>query len=178
MRAFFLLLFGVSLLTSCTPSLSSFTKEMYEDNNWSEEELRQIQFYLSQDIVLHRQRKGTRSVIQDGAIKMEKGREVEEIRIPKGTPGVFVFSPKKNRMAISFEEGKENRYLMFGPNPKAGDRFVLLASEWEKRRGKVRYDDSYYWVSADNALAGLLVDLKRINKVKVKTQVASGNKVD
>ncbi|MCB0662217.1 MAG: hypothetical protein KDC24_05735 [Saprospiraceae bacterium] len=178
MKGLLFLAIPLFLLSACSPTLTSFTKEIYNDNNWTEDELRQIQFYLSEDIVLTRQRKGARSVIEDGAITMEKGKEVDEIVIPKGTPGVFLFSPKKERMAISFEEGNEKRFLMFGPNPKMGDRFVLLASEWDKKRGKVKYDDSYYWVASDDAFAGLMVDLKSINKVKVKTQVASGNKVN
>jgi hypothetical protein len=151
---------------------------MYDENHWTHQELGKIQFYLSDDIVLKRRRKEGNSVIEGGRIKVEKGQEIEEVIIPRGTPGVFLFSPKENRLAVSFESGSEKKYLMFGPNPKMGNRYVLLASEWDKNQGKVQYDGSYYWVDSNDAYAGLLVDLKRINKVKVNSRTASGNTIN
>jgi hypothetical protein len=93
------------------------------------------------------------------------------------TPGVFVFSPKEKRFAISFEDS-DARFLMFGPNPKAGNKYVLLASEWKNRRGKVQYDDKTWRVSADDAVSSLLVDLKKVRKVSVSSRTAGGRKVD
>ncbi|MFZ2898424.1 MAG: hypothetical protein WA004_07380 [Saprospiraceae bacterium] len=174
---FFLPLIAL-LLSSCSPNLHYFTQDLYRDNNWSDQELKQIQFYLSQDIVLRREANADQGQIRDGAIRIRNGRKVEEIVIPRGTPGVFLFSPKENRFAVSFEKNGDTRYLMFGPNPKLGDRYVLLASDWEKRQGKVTYDQSTWWVDADQALAGLMVDLKRSKRVTVRSRVAQGRTVD
>ena len=33
---------------------------------------------------------------------------------------------------------------MFGPNQRVGGRFVLLAKEWNNRRGKVTYDNEIW----------------------------------
>jgi hypothetical protein len=174
---FFLPLIAL-LLASCSPNLHYFTQDLYRENNWSDQELKQIQFYLSNDIVLRREANSGEGLIRDGAIRIRNGRKVEEIVIPRGTPGVFLFSPKENRFAVSFEKNGDTRYLMFGPNPKLGDRYVLLASDWDQRQGKVTYDQSTWWVDADQALAGLMVDLKRSKRVTVRSRVAQGRTVE
>lgn len=173
------LLLGILIfLASCSPNLHYFTQDLYNQNQWSESELSRIQFYLSQDLALRRQISEGESTIREGSIRIIDGQKVEEIVIPAGTPGVFQFSPKENRLAVSFEGGSDKRYLMFGPNPKLDNRYVLLASEWEDRQGKVTYDGGNYWVPAGNAMASLMVDLKRIRNVEVQSRVAGGRKVD
>ena len=142
MKAQNLFLFFVlaMFLSSCSTKLTYFTEDLYEEQGWSEDELKQIQFYVSKDIVLKRQLTGAKSEIISGKIKVENGRKIEEVVIPKGTPGAFLFSPKEDRFAVSFEEGGDKRFLMFGPSPKYSDRFVMLASDWKQRGGKVNYD--------------------------------------
>lgn len=164
-------------LASCSPRLTPFTQRLYEESKWTKAELKKIQFYLSEDIKLKRSLSGGSSEIINGKIKIEDGREIEEVVIPKMTPGVFVFSPKEKRFAISFEDS-DARFLMFGPNPKAGNRYVLLASEWKGRVGKVKYDDKNWRVDADDAISNLLVDLKKIRKTTVSSRTAGGRKVD
>ena len=171
-----LLLIGL-FLASCSPRLTPFTQRLYEESRWTKAELKKIQFYLSEDIKLKRSLSGGSSEIINGKIKIENGQEIEEVIIPKMTPGVFVFSPKDERFAISFEDS-DARFLMFGPNPRAGNKYVLLASEWKNRRGKVKYDDKTWRVSADDAIASLLVDLKKVRKVSVSSRTAGGRKVD
>ncbi len=173
----FLLLAGLLIfISSCSPKLSPFTQKLYKDNGWSEGELKSIQFYLSEDVVLRREASQGASTIEGGEIKMVDGKKVEEVVVREGTPGVLVFLPKKNRFAVSFESSDE-RYLMFGPNPKAGNRYVLLASDWKRNRGKVTYDGKPFYTPSKSAYAALMVDLKKIRKVSVKSHTAKGRKV-
>ena len=67
---------------------------------------------------------------------------------------------------------------MFGPNPKAGNRYVLWASEWKRRRGKVTYEGRKYSVDGRSAIASLMVDMKKIRKVAVKSRTAGGRRID
>ena len=164
-------------ISACSPSLSPFTQRLVEKNRWSESDLKKIQFYSSADIILYRDYSSGMSRIESGEIKMINGRKIEEIRIPKGTPGVAVFQPKNNRLAVSFEEHND-RFLIFGPNPKRGNSYVLLASEWKNRRGKVKYNDQQYYTTTESAVATLLVDIKKSKKVKVKSRSVKGRKVD
>lgn len=169
--------FSVVLLGACNNRLTYFTDDLNERYRWTDDELKKIQFYVSQDIVLKREVSGGDREIISGKIKIEDGRKIEEVVIRKGTPGAFLFSPKRDRFAIGFEDGND-RYLMFGPSPKYSDRFVLLASDWDRRTGSVTYDDKTWKVSSDVAYAALLVDLRKINKVDVNSRVAKGRKVN
>jgi len=167
----------IFLLSACSPRLSPFTQKLYEENNWSSAQLKRIQFYLSDGVILRRQRTGADSKISGGKIRMEQGREIEEIIIPKGTPGVLSYIPRENRFAISFEEGKSNRTLIFGPDSRGNNRYVLKVVKWKDARGIIRYDDKNYYIYKSDALALLMVDLKKIRKTQVKKRVAKGNEL-
>lgn len=169
--------FALFFLASCSNQLSYFTKDVYEDYRWEEDDLKKIQFYLSRDIRLRRNFEGGSAEVVDGKIIVENGRQVEEVVIPKGTPGVFIFSPKKDRFAVSFEDS-DDRYLVFGPNPKFNDRYVLLASEWNRNNGIVTYAGKKWRVSTEEAYAALLVDLRKLDKITVNKHVAKGRRVD
>lgn len=168
----------VFLLASCGPTLRPFTQDLYEEYGWTEADLQRIQFYVSKDIVLRRQLNTGTTEISSGEIKIVDGKEIEEVIIREGTPGVFLFSPKTNRLAVSFDSGSDTRFLMFGPNPKVNNRFVLLGSDWDRRSGKVTYDGQSYWVDSEVAYASLMVDLKKISKTKIKSTTASGRRID
>lgn len=166
----------VGLISSCSPSLNYYTESMHDDYRLSEAELQSVQFYLSKDIVLYRDLGVNESKIKEGKIKIVDGRKVEEIIFPKETPGILMFSPKQDRFAVSFEEG-EDSFLMFGPNKKAGGKFVLLAKEWDRRVGKVTYKGKTYKTNSQSAMAALLVDVDKARKVSRKTKKVKGRKV-
>lgn len=176
--AFVLLTVGVLFFSSCSPQLTPFTKRLQEDNNWSEQDLKRIQFYLSEDIVLQKQRKNGETRIESGEIKIVDDARVEEIIVRRGTPGVLSYYPREDRLGICFEEGDDGRYLMFGPNPKQGNRYALLASDWTRRKGKVSYGEEKYYTTSESAYAALLVNLKKVRRTKVKSHTAGGRKVD
>ena len=175
--AFFLFGLGI-FLSACSPRLSPFTQTLYDDNNWSESELRKIQFYLSDDIVLYRELSGGKSEIVQGEIKIVDGRRRDQITFRRGTPGVFLFSPKTDRFAVSFEDGGDDRYLIFGPNPKIANRYVLLASDWNRRQGTITYAGQTWTADANDAYTTLMVDLKRLQETDVNTRVAGGRRVN
>lgn len=164
------------ITTSCSKTLTYFTDDIYEDNNWSEQELKKIQFYLSDDIRLERVSGSAGSNIEDGQIKIKSEKNVKEVVIKKGTPGVLVFSPNSNRFALSFDEDPE-KYLMFGPNEKANGRYVLLAKRWKKRGGIISYGGEEYRTTSDSAYAALMVDISKARKTSKKSKTASGRKV-
>ena len=178
MKNALLFLFLLAALSSCSPRLSYFTQDLYERNRWSDSELKKIQFYLSDDVYLRRKLGDNSSEIVEGKVRVVNGQKIEEIYIPRSTPGVFMFSPKANRFAVAFENGSDSRFLMFGPNPKAGERFVLLAKDWERSSGTVTYDGKEYEVNCGAAFAGLMVDLRRIDRQDRNSRTAEGRKVD
>jgi len=175
---FAILLTVVITASSCSNNLKYFTKDLYQENRWTDSELERIQFYVSEDIVLQRQLRGENSRITDGKIRVVDGSKIEEIVIEKGTPGIMIESPDRNKFAISFDSSDESKFLMFGANPKANGRFVLLAKDWNRRWGKVTYGDQVYETSSASAYAALMVDIKKAKKISVRSERARGNRVD
>lgn len=172
------LVIGVSILaSSCSKQLTYFTQDLYEENNWSESDLKRIQFYVSQDIELYRTATGGNTEISDGKIEVKDRRKVDQIVIKKGTPGTLIFSPKDDRYAVSFDNS--GAYLMFGPGKKTRGRYTLRAKEWKGRGqgGVITYDDREYYTDTGSAYAALMVDLRKARKSEVNTKTVSGRKV-
>lgn len=169
-------IFCILVLASCSPQYTYFTESLYEKQKWSQEDLRRIQFYVSEDIVLTRAISEGDTKITEGKIRIVNGRRVQQILIQERTPGVLVLMPKENRFAISFEES-DDAYLMFGPNPKYYERFALLAQDWEKDNGKIHYKGQLYDVDNSSAFAALMVDLKREGDNKYETRRVKGRTV-
>ncbi len=165
------------VISSCSPTLYPFTDNVYDEFSSSTETLSKVQFYLSDDIVLYRDFGGKQTSVENGTIKIIDGRKIEEVIFKKGTPGVFLFTPKRDRVAISFE-ADDDKYLMFGPNQKVGGRFVLLAKEWKKRKGKVTYAGQTWNTTSESAYSNLLVDLDKARKTKYNKTTVSGRRVD
>ena len=177
MKYTFYLLLAVVLFQSCSPRLTPLTDDLVRENRWSEDQMRQIQFYLSENVTLSRQLGGSATEITSGEIKVIDGRKVEQVVIAKGTPGIALFSPKKELLAISFEAGSDKRFLVFGPSPKMGGRYVLRAKEWNRRSGRVTYDEKLYRVDGRSAYATLMVDLKKISRTVLDSRKASGRTI-
>lgn len=177
-RSVFPLFFLAFSLVSCSPRLTPFTRDIYESGNWSDADLKKIQFYLSEDLVLYRNlEKDGQATISGGEIKIVDGKRVEQVRFRSGTPGIFLQRPKEDHFAISFESGDDTRFLMFGPNPKMGGEYALLASEWNRRTGKVTYAGEKFSTSSPE-VPRLLVNMKYKKTREVKSREASGRKVD
>jgi hypothetical protein len=172
--SYFLILLSI---TSCSPIYSYFTDDLYRQQNWSQEDIQHIQFYLSKDITLSRSMTAGETKIKEGKIIIKDGQQVEEVVIKSGTPGVLVLMPREDRFGISFEED-DNAYLMFGPNPKIEYRYALLAQEWEQDYGNIHYKGKLYSVDAKSADASLMVDLKKTGKDEYQTHEASGRTVN
>ena len=182
MKKFLFGLVWLSILGSCSPQLAPFSSTLIRDYQFDDEALSRIQFYLSDDIVLHRQLRQGESTIDQGRISVRDGRRVEEIIFQEGTPGVFVFSPGDDKMAISFERG-DDRYLIFGPTSRSrGNRnghegvYRLLAKEWKRDYGIITYDGKEYYTPNRSAYVTLLVDIdervhvnRRIKEVDGRT---------
>ncbi|PPK85826.1 hypothetical protein CLV84_2733 [Neolewinella xylanilytica] len=175
-RILTLLSLTVLALSSCGPKLSPFTQRLYEEQGWEEQDLRRIQFYLSEDVVLQRELRSGNSQIRNGTVRVINGRDVEQVVFRRNTPGVFIFSPKTQRVAISFEDDNDN-FLVFGPNPKNGDRYTLLASDWERDNGTITYAGRDWKVSSADAFASLLIPLKRLREEDRRGRVVGGRKI-
>lgn len=164
--------------SSCSKRLTYFTEELPDRYNWSEKELKRIQFYVSEDIELYRTGSSGSTQIKEGQIQVKSARKTDKIVIKKGTPGTLINMPKDDRYAVSFDDSGD--FLMFGPTKKNDGKFTLLAKEWKSRRGGglVSYGSSEYRVSSEAAYAALMVDMKKANTSNTRSKTASGRKVN
>jgi hypothetical protein len=140
--------------------------------NFSEAQLKQIQFYLSDDIILQRYLSGSETTITGGEVKIVGGRQIEEIVIPAGTPGV-VTGVAGTILMVSFDA--EGNNLRFGPNQGAGGRYTVMAYDWEGVYGYVMYGNTQYKLSSYHTsnYAHLLLDMERYEEVtKSRTEVS------
>ena len=175
-----LMIFGLFVLFSmsaCSSKMTVFSKTLYEENNWSDSDLSNIQFYLSEDIILRRSLSKGETQIASGKIRMVNGQRVEEIIFERGTPGVFIKRKKENHFAVAFEDGDDIKHLTFGPNNSHAGNYSLLAMTWKGRKGTIKYDDKKWQTYNNGNIAKLLVDLKKINKVTVKKRKVGGRKL-
>lgn len=177
MKHLIFILISASLLTSCSKRLTYFTNDIQREYNLSEQDLKRVQFYLSEDIVLQKRRSGDNTRISDGKIKAVDKSKVEEIVFKKGTPGILEFMPKSDRLAISFESGNGDKFLMFGPNERANGKYILLAKDWNRNTGVITYNGQDYTTTSESAYASLLVDIKSARRVSVERRNADGRKV-
>ncbi len=175
MRNILLLVVLLSSISSCK-NLVPYTDAMKKKFGWTEDQIKRIQFYVSHDIVLHREAvKGSTDIVR-GTIKNIRGSKMEEIIIPSGTKGVVTEIPNEKKLLVSFELS-DDRYLSFGVNPNASDKYMLLASDWKNEMGKVHYAGNEYYTEPDSKYASLMVDLRKIENMEVKQRVAKGRKV-
>jgi hypothetical protein len=164
------------MLASCSKRLTPFTHDLYRDYNWSERELNQIQFYLSSDILLWRNVDPGQLRVDGGKIKVRRGRRFEEIRFRRGTPGRLVFFPETGRLGISFEQGNDDSFLMFGPSPKTAGRYTLLAKEWGRNEGLIRYGRNEYYTGAQSAFTHLMIDMQVRGRTRTSRSTVRGRR--
>jgi len=154
-----------------------FTKKLKTENNWSENDLKKIQFYLSNTIVLHRQFGNSETKIESGVIKTVDGKQVEEIVIRKGTPGVVVQKIGEKKMTVSFEIA-DDYFLTFGAYQNKGGRYYLMLKDYKKDSwSKVTYVGKEFYISPESLLAFLQIDMKKILKEERNQRVAAGRKL-
>ncbi len=169
---------GISLLfSSCAPRLTPFTDGMKTKYGWTESQMKRIQFYTSETITLRREFVEGATEIAGGEIKIVDGRKIEQIVIPARTPGVLLQMPQTDRMAIAFETGNNERFLMFGPNPKLSGQYVLLGRDWNSGRGTVTYDAKEWYTETGDGLARLMVKLSLVRKQEAESRTVKGRRL-
>lgn len=167
---------GLILFSSCK-SLIPLTSDMRDANGWSENDMRQIQYYVSQPIVLQRNLRSNETNIVSGKIKTVDGRQVQEIIIRKGTRGVATSFPDQQRMAVSFEISDQH-FLTFGVDPKRGNRFYLRLADYQPNQfARVTYFGEVYDISPSSLNSFIQVNQKKINNLQKNMRVAKGRKL-
>ena len=177
MKNTILIILTALAISACSINLNDLHRDTIQGTQRLDQRMKKVQFYLSHELVLERSLSREKSNVRDGKIIVEKAGDVERIRIPAESPGVFVFSPDGEKMAISFSEN-DQAFLMFGPNPNENNRYTLLGKNWNRNYGEVTYRNKTYYVSRRSAMTGLLVDLEYNQQTRERRETLRGRRID
>src|SRR5690242_7391420 len=91
--------------TGCRPSLVPPTQEIRDQNHLTDAELKNLQYYVSNTITLHRElESGGRQITGNHKLVVIAGKTIEEVVIEARTPGICV-ALNDHKLSISFEQG-------------------------------------------------------------------------
>lgn len=181
MKKILTFIFIAATAVSCSQKIY-FTKETKEKLEAKNIDLKKIQFYNAEAIVLLREVKEEELKVAEGKVRFENGRFVEEIIFKRNTPGVFAEANASNGVMIRFEKGN-NKFLPFVPSKSqqgSGNIYRLgaldVVNSGGQRMAVVNYDDKKYSIVYD-ANTPLLINKSVLMKEERKTRVAQGVKV-
>jgi len=163
---------AILFLGSCNSTIY-FTQEMRNNLEQNNLEIKDVQFYVSQKLILKRNLTYEETKIARGEITFENGQYVEEIIIPKNTEGIAI-DDGSDWLNVAFEQG-ENRDLQFVMNGE--NYYQITALEWEGNYGKIKYDTTYYYLEPGGDEALLKVKKEDVFNFQKKRRIVKGRSV-
>ena len=142
-------------------------------------DIKKVQFFIDQKLIL-RKSLGSRKVdIKSGVLLFENGEYIQEVVIPKYTPGICE-SVNGNNLLVSFESS--NNDMEFGPGQYTHNLFMLYGKNWNNGAGDIAYDNTIYKVTCGSCTsateAKLVVKRSEADKYNTNSRVVKGRKVD
>jgi hypothetical protein len=143
-------------------------------------DLRQVQFYIDQELILTRNLGDTRVEVSQGVVKLENGKYINEIVIPALTPGVCE-NAGGDKLMVSFEKG--NNDLTFGlGSGYSFNQYVLYGTEWKNGTAAVTFDAGKFRARcggcSDVASVTLLIRKSERDRMERKYRVIKGRTVN
>ena len=157
--AFIIALFAVG----CSSNLMVLNKELIDKFNLSEENLKSLQVYISEDVEM-RKIEDNDSIVKGGQITPNAQKDIQEVIIEEQTPGVILIVDE-DILAVSFQKGSA---LIFSDKDVA---YIISTND-----GKVNFNGGEYLL-VDGFEASLLVDAN-FDDVFEKTQTITGQPIE
>jgi hypothetical protein len=155
-----------------------FTKDLQDRIAASNLDIKKVQFFIDQRLILRRTLGNQKSDIKGGQILFENGLYIHEVIIPKYTPGICE-GFEGDRISISFE--LQNNDIKFGPHGNNQESFTLSARNWNNGTGEITYDNATYTVKCAScpnvAVTTLLVKKSEAHKIEKTQRIVKGRKV-
>lgn len=157
-----------------------FTKELYNRLRGYNIDIKKVQFFVDQQLVLDRFVDQSSAEVTSGVVKFINGRYVNEIIIPKYTP-CTVESEDMDGFRVTFESGSAN-FFKFINNRYSPEFYVFSGTNWKDGTADVIYDKLTYRVNCGScssaADARLVVKQSDIDNTEKKTKILKGSRVD
>jgi hypothetical protein len=167
----------LSLLVSCASQSYAekvaFTDGLSSEYKLGSEQKRLLQYYVSDTIRLVRSASGGQTGIRDGRLVSSSSRDVDQVVIDGGTPGI-VLASGPNWMAVSFEPGtylyfvsRANRQTWLADD-YVDDQYYLYLPDFNGQAGTVRLGSTMYTATDDSFRAHLVVDRESFSAVDAR----------
>ena len=179
------LLFAAACLLSGCAEKELLSPGLIDDYQLSAADLRNLQYYVSGEVVLQRRRTTRKAARDEHALKLVKATNVDEIRLTPDTPGVAE-TVGENVIKVSFEEGSRFTFRCVPPGPaeKAEGRtfadpyyrLVPDGRDAETGRPYCIYRGKPYIVVAGHEVC-LKVEREAVSKSKERTRKLKGRRL-
>ncbi|MBU2020401.1 MAG: hypothetical protein KJ941_12205 [Bacteroidetes bacterium] len=165
------------LLSSCAVKIP-LTKAIKEEYNLTAQNMKQVQFYVSSQIVIQRSsEKGTSGTNSDGTLVSSKNNEQDRIIILPKTKCVFEKFGNENQVMIRFETG-DGKFIAFATRPNMDNGKFYLLADWQPNKGgRLIYGNEEYFATSISGDSFLMVKVKKSQSTKRKDRVVKGMKV-
>ncbi len=162
-----------------TDSFVPFTNDLRQKLERENIDLKQVQFYVDQKIILSRYMGSQKAEVTSGVVKFENGQYINEVIVPAFTPGICE-DLVNERLMISFEKGNNNIAFGLGSGYTAND-YVIYGTDWKNGTTVVTFDSNKFRARcgscSDVASAMLMVRKSEMDKIQKKTRTLKGRKV-
>lgn len=163
-----------SLFLSGCSNRVAFTKDLIRGYALTAEDLSELQYYVSNDILLRHAKSFSENYdIEDGVLVSKKRFEVDEVLVKEDTPGIAVgVGPRGRSLEVSFEKRSAFPFRM-------GTAGVFEIQK--KTRGKrtlFLYDDAPYFLVNQFDDIHLEVETEDLDKVKQKRKKLAGRELN
>jgi hypothetical protein len=159
-------------------SMIPFTRELYNRLRANSQDIRKLQFFVDQTLILSRGLSQDKLYIDQGKVVNQFGVNENKIELPALTPGV-VEAIDPDGLRVSFESANNN--LKFINNKYSPEFFIFSGTNWENGTAEVAYKGTTYRASCGTcgsiADAKLVVRQKDVMAGDTKTTTITGRTV-
>jgi hypothetical protein len=157
-----------------------FTRDLKQKLEKENIDLKQVQFYVDQKLILSRNLGDQKIEVHSGMVKLENGKFINEVIVPAFTPGICE-NVENDKLMVSFDEKGSNN-LAFGPGSGyTFNEYVLYGTEWRNGTASVTFDSNKFrarcGTCSDVASATLVVRKSEIDKIDRKIRTLKGRTV-
>lgn len=156
-----------------------FTKDLYNRLRANNIDIKKVQFFTDQEILLSRYMDNNKTEVISGVVRFSNGKNIDEVKLPVHTPGICD-SIDVDGLRINFERG--NNDFKFINNKYSPDYFIFSGNNWKDGTCEVIYNRLVYRASCGTC--GSAADIKLVVKqsdldnTQKKTKVVTGRNVD
>ena len=173
----FITLFSLGLILFSCGTKVPVTNQLKEEYDLNEKNMKIVQFYTSQTIILQRSKTSGSQGAEDGKLVTSKNSEQDRIIIPSNTKCVFDSYGSNGEVFIRFEVGVGKTLKFAVRQGQSTGKYYLVANWKPDLGGEINYGNETYFATADSGTAYLMVVLKKLNKTRRKDRVVKGMKV-